>query len=214
MKGPDGRVAIDGFEDDVAPPTAAERAALAEASLAEPLIAAQLGVTAFEGEASAPYYERLLFHPGLIINQLSAGRPGNQIPVTAEALLEVRLVTKQDPGKVYEAIRRHVARRMPEARLEMMEATPAGRMDPSEPVVVRAIGAASRAQGAGVLVYPSLGGTLPLLHDFEAAGYKYIGLPLVNYDNNQHVGNENLRVAVLPDGMDFIRRFLDALAAP
>jgi len=39
-----------------------------------------------------------------------------------------------------------------------------------------------------------------------------VGLPLVNYDNNQHVGNENVKISVLRDGAGFVARLLDALA--
>ncbi|HZI94229.1 MAG TPA: M20/M25/M40 family metallo-hydrolase [Patescibacteria group bacterium] len=212
MKQPDGRVTIDGFEEDVLAPTAAEKEILAEASRAETAIAGQLGVAAFEGDPAVPYYERLLFHPGFSINQLSAGRPGNQIPVTAEALMEVRLVARQDPKKVFEAIRRHVMARMPDVEIDYLDGVPAARMDPGELTISRALKAATRAEGGRVLVYPSLGGTLPLLDAFTAAGHKYVGLPLVNFDNNQHVGNENLEVSVLPDGIEYLVHLLDELA--
>src|SRR5262249_31736069 len=115
MKDSRGRVTVEGFEDGAEPPPPAERQpwarprraerqAVAEASKAEPAIASQLGVGAFEGDPAVPYYERLLFHPAFIINQIASGRPGNQIPVVAEATLEVRLVTRQDPEKVFEAV--------------------------------------------------------------------------------------------------------------
>src|SRR5262249_4022219 len=115
MKAPTGRVTIDGFEDSVVPPTPEERRTMALASAAEKSIAAELGVKAFDGDPGVPYYEKLLFHPSLIINQLSSGRAGNQIPVEAEALLEVRTVTRQDPRQVFEALRRHVESREPAA---------------------------------------------------------------------------------------------------
>ena len=52
MKDPSGRVTIDNFFDDVTPPTAGERADMTEASRAEPIIAAHLGVARFEGDPS------------------------------------------------------------------------------------------------------------------------------------------------------------------
>ena len=132
--------------------------------------------------------------------------------MTSEALLEVRLVTHQDPRKVYEAVLRHVRARAPDAELEYLDGSPAGRMDPSDPAVARGLEALRRAAGSDLLVYPSLGGTLPLLGDFEAAGHRYIGLPLVNFDNNQHVANENLKVSVLPQGIALLERLYTALA--
>ncbi len=213
MKDARGHVTVEGFLDDVVPPRPEERLALQEASTAAPRIAAHLGVEAFEGDPLIPYFERLLFRPSLIINHLAAGRPGNQIPHEAEALLEVRLVTAQSPDRIFEAFRRHVARHMPDASLEFLDGTPAARMDPRDPVVTRGIAAAREAAGGALIVYPTLGGTLPLLSTFEQAGYRYLGLPLVNFDNNQHVANENLRLAALEEGTLFLERFLAALDA-
>ena len=213
MKDADGRVAVEGFEKSVVPPTAAERDAMRIASRAETAIARHLGAPRFVGDPAIPYFERLLFHPAFIVNHLSAGRPGNQIPHTAEALLEVRLVTAQDPNQVFEAFRAHVASRMPDASLELLDGVAAARMDPRDPAVAMGIAAVGHAASGEPLVYPTLGGTLPLLSVFERAGFRYIGLPLVNFDNNQHVANENLLVAALPDGIRMLERFLDALAA-
>jgi acetylornithine deacetylase/succinyl-diaminopimelate desuccinylase-like protein len=212
MRGADGQVTIAGFEDDVDPPTQDEHRSLEEASRAEPAIAGALGAARFEGDSRTPYYERLLFHPALIVNQLESGRPGNQIPVVAEALLEVRLVTHQDPEKVYAAIARHVRERLPDAEVEFQGGSRAARMRGDDPMVRWGIESASRAAGGPVIVYPSLGGTLPLLATIASEGHRYLGLPLVNFDNNQHVGNENLKVEALARGIEFLDKFYDALA--
>ncbi|HKY31849.1 MAG TPA: M20/M25/M40 family metallo-hydrolase [Candidatus Polarisedimenticolia bacterium] len=211
MKDRQGRVTIDGFEQGVVPPTASERAALREASAAEQAIAAALGTAAFDGDPAVAYYEKLLFHPTLALNHLTSGRPGNQVPVTAEAILEVRLVTRQDPRAVFEAVRRHVSEREPAASLELLDATPADRMDAEDPRVARGIRAARKAAGEDLLIYPTLGGTLPLLGEFSRAGFRYVGLPMVNFDNNQHVGNENVRAAALDEGIDLLLRLYRAL---
>lgn len=214
MKDPNGLVTVDGFEDGVVPPTADEKAAMKIASSAQAAITEHLGAPQLVGDPAIPYFERLLFHPTLIFNQVDAGRPGNQIPNTAEALIEVRLVTAQDPQRVFEAFKQHVAKQMPEAELTLLDEGRAARMDPRDPAVAKGLAAIKTAAGGELLVYPTLGGTLPLLHDLETAGFKYIGLPLVNFDNNQHVANENLKVEVLPAGIRLVQRLLDALASP
>jgi len=212
MKDDRGNVVIDGFFDDVVKPSSSQREEMARASEAEPVIAAQLGVERFTGDPDVPYFERLLFSPGLVVNQIDAGRPGNQIPHVARALLEIRLVPDQDPRAVYEAVRRHVAARMPGARLDYLNGVPGNRANPEDPVVARAIAAARGAAGQPLLVYPNLGGTLPLLHSFAGAGFRYVGLPLVNFDNNQHVANENVRVEAIAEGIRFLERFYTGLA--
>lgn len=215
MKDARGNVTIEGFMDDVIPPTADQRLAMAQASReAEPIIAAALGADRFDGDPGVSYFERLLFRPGLNINVMGSGRPGNQIPVEAEAILEVRLVARQDPRKVHETVRRHVQERMPEATLEYLDGSPAGRMSPDDPAVAAGLAAIRDAAGGNLIVYPTLGGTLPLLADFEKAGHKYIGLPLVNFDNNQHVGNENVRIEALAEGVALVERLLERLSSP
>jgi acetylornithine deacetylase/succinyl-diaminopimelate desuccinylase-like protein len=213
MQDASGRVTVEGFAQGAVPPTVDERRVLKEASRAEEAIGAELGVERFDGDPSLPYFERLLFHPSLIVNQVTAGRPGNQVPVVAEAILEVRLVTRQDPRQVFDALRRHVVRHEPGADLEYMDGVAAARMDPSDPGVAWGLAAMKRALGDGLLVYPTLGGTLPLLSDFGEARFRYVQLPLVNYDNNQHVANENIRVAMLPAGVATLRALYEALAA-
>ncbi len=218
MKDAKGNPTIQGLMDDVEPPTAAERATLVRASEAEETMARHFGVRHFDGDPALSYYERLLFHPGLVVNEMSAGRPGNQVPNTAEATLEVRLVTAQDPRRVFEALRRHVAGFEaaqgwePAAELEYVEGVAAGRMHTTDAAVARGIHAVEQAAQTPLLVYPTLGGTLPLLHSFAAAGFHYVGLPLVNFDNNQHVGNENVKLVVIADGMRLLGRLYDSLA--
>ncbi len=217
MKDARGRIHVEGIEQGSPVPTESERETLRAASLAEAAIAAELGTPAFEGDPAISYYERLLFHPSLIVNQVASGRPGNQIPVVAEAILEVRLVPGQEAQTVFEALRRHVAKLEPAAELELMNAAPGHRVTPADPAVARGIAAIRaalpEARRQDLLVYPSLGGTLPLLGLFAEAGHRYVGLPLVNYDNNQHVANENLRLAVLPEGIALLRRLYGTLAA-
>src|SRR5262249_40219398 len=156
-------------------------------SAAESTLASHFGIDRFDGDPSLPYYERLLFAPSLIVDQVTAGRAGNQVPNTSEAIVEVRLVTAQDPHKVFEAVRRHVAAFaekpgwQPPSDLEYMDGVAAGRMNAADPAVARGIRAVEQAAGTRLLVYPTLGGTLPLLHSFEQAGFRYVGLPLVNF---------------------------------
>jgi hypothetical protein len=41
----------------------------------------------------------------------------------------------------------------------------------------------------------TLGGTVPIAPFIEALGFPAVLVPIVNFDNNQHEENENLRVA-------------------
>ena len=40
----------------------------------------------------------------------------------------------------------------------------------------------------------TMGGTVPISQFIEALGFPAISIPIVNFDNNQHGENENLRL--------------------
>ena len=47
----------------------------------------------------------------------------------------------------------------------------------------------------------TLGGTVPIAPFIEALGFPAVLVPTVNFDNNQHEENENLRLGNLFDGI-------------
>ena len=47
----------------------------------------------------------------------------------------------------------------------------------------------------------TLGGTVPIAPFIEALGFPAVLVPTVNFDNNQHEENENLKVANLWQGI-------------
>ena len=46
-----------------------------------------------------------------------------------------------------------------------------------------------------------MGGTVPISPFIEALGFPAVSVPIVNFDNNQHSPNENLRLGQLFDGI-------------
>ncbi|HWK09684.1 MAG TPA: hypothetical protein VNR64_06520 [Vicinamibacterales bacterium] len=57
--------------------------------------------------------------------------------------------------------------------------------------------------------YRTLGGTVPISPFIEALGLPAVIVPLVNFDNNQHEENENLRVGALFDGIVTVAAMLE-----
>ena len=53
-----------------------------------------------------------------------------------------------------------------------------------------------------VVLVPSAGGSLPLIVFEEKLGAKLISVPVVNYDNNQHAENENVKMSYLWEGIE------------
>jgi acetylornithine deacetylase/succinyl-diaminopimelate desuccinylase-like protein len=65
------------------------------------------------------------------------------------------------------------------------------------PESVRAAKALERTWGAEPVRIRTMGGTVPISQFIRDLGFPAIGLPTVNFDNNQHSENENLRLGHL-----------------
>ena len=108
----DGRVAVDGFYDDVLALSLTEREALAALPFDDAAYLAQTGAPATVGEAGFSTIERQWIRPTLELNGLWGGYQGagskTVIPGEAHAKLTCRLVANQDPADVAEKVIRHL----------------------------------------------------------------------------------------------------------
>jgi acetylornithine deacetylase/succinyl-diaminopimelate desuccinylase-like protein len=70
------------------------------------------------------------------------------------------------------------------------------------PLAQSVIAAVQSTTAEPVVKQPSGGGSLPLSIIVDKLGAKVITVPVVNYDNNQHAENENMRIDYLWEGME------------
>ncbi|MGH9594101.1 MAG: M20/M25/M40 family metallo-hydrolase, partial [Bryobacteraceae bacterium] len=84
---------------------------------------------------------------------------------------------------------------------------PASMTPMDQPVAKALTEVVDAAVGGNVVKMPILGGSSPM-HIFENLGLPVIGVPIVNYDDNQHAQNENLRIGYLWRGMDIFGAIL------
>src|SRR6185436_7224678 len=107
MATPDGVPLIEGFEEDVVGPTAAEKTMMANLPLDLPALEKELGV-----KLASDYLDRVMFHPTLTIRGLHSGFLGKEantiIPHKATVLLEVRMVNNMRWQKVIDLVLDHV----------------------------------------------------------------------------------------------------------
>ncbi len=113
MKAPDGRILIDGFYDDIQPPTAAERQLLEDSVWDDAAQMAGLGVDAFLGGVTgADAIEQLLFTPTCNIAGFASGYVGEGtktlLPSTATVNIDFRLVSNQQPEDILAKLHRHL----------------------------------------------------------------------------------------------------------
>jgi acetylornithine deacetylase/succinyl-diaminopimelate desuccinylase-like protein len=232
MRDAEGRILIPGFMDDIRPPTAADRQAIAATPRPDSALRAALQIGRVEGDG-AELAERILL-PALNVRGLSAGAVGggaaNAIPTEARASIDFRLVPDQRPERIRQLVEAHLARLgyhvvagVPDAatrqahrsvvRLEWDMGYPALRTPLDAPVSRALVRVVRDATGTAPYEVPSQGGSLPLHHFGDVLGAPVLILPIVNHDNNQHADNENLRIANLREGIDVFAAVIARLGA-
>jgi acetylornithine deacetylase/succinyl-diaminopimelate desuccinylase-like protein len=220
MKDADGHVLIPHFYDDIRPLSAIEKEAIAKAPRNDENLKRELWLGHVDGGGS-PLLE-LLNYPTLNINGISSGRTGaranNVIPSTATADLDLRLVAGMDwraqQDRVIEYIRSQgyfVTETDPDAQtllshpkvalVKRDSGYNAVRTPMDLPVAQEVIAAVTTAHQP-VVLWPTMGGSVPLEAIERAASAHTITVPIANYDNNQHSANENIRLQNLWDGVE------------
>ena len=79
--------------------------------------------------------------------------------------------------------------------------TNAFRTSASNPLARGVVNAIERTYGAPPVRLRTLGGTVPIAPFIDALGFPALVVPVVNFDNNQHDANENLRLGHLFDAV-------------
>ena len=219
LKGPDGRVRIPGFYDDVESLTPVEREAMAELPFDDEAFRAEIPVAELVGEAGWSILESKTARPTLDVNGMWSGFQGEGaktiIPAHAHAKLSTRLVAHQEPHKVYEALRDYVAEISPPGVTVTTTMIHGG--DPSHtPTDHPATRAAARALEAVYGVAPAFiyeGGSIPVTAAFASK----LDLPVVllgfaQPSCNAHAPNEWLLLDNFERGTRVIVRLWDELA--
>jgi len=96
------------------------------------------------------------------------------------------------------------------ARLDYGGGYPATRFSMDLPVSIAVAQVMDRATGGGLVKAPTLGGSAPM-YIFERLGLPVIDVPIVNYDNNQHSHNENLRLGEFWRGIEVYAALMASL---
>lgn len=222
MKDANGRVLIAGWYDDVEPLGDAERRAIAEAPQNDEELKVALGLATTEGGGKTLLDQINL--PSLNINGMASGDVGplarNVIPTNAAAVLDLRLVKGNDYRRQVERLVNHIRKQGffvidhdptdEERRAHPLIAKVvhrsggynAERTRMDLPVSLAVIEAVQSTSADRIVKLPTAGGSLPLSIITENLKTVTITVPIVNYDNNQHAENENLRLQNLWDGIE------------
>jgi len=211
-----GRVTIEGFYDDTAPISKADRAAIDDLPPVEDALQRELGFAGPEAENST-YGDQLMI-PSFNVRGIRAAGVGddarNVIPARATASVDMRLAAGDDAERMVDRVERHLQRagytvldRDPTseerrrhrrlARLERLPGYRAARISMESPLATTLLDVCRRAAGEEVVALPTFGGSIPLYLFEDILGSPVAIVPIANHDNNQHAPDENIRVANL-----------------
>ena len=220
LKGPDGRIRIPGFYDDVVALTEADRTALAALPFDEERYRAGLDVPALAGETGWTTLERRGARPTFDVNGIWGGFAGEGsktiIPGRAQAKITCRLVADQDPDRIFALLRDHVlAIASPGVRVEIVS------LGGGRPLLARTDHPATRAFARALEetfgqapLFVREGGSIPVAASFASI----VGLPVTVMgfmppDGNFHAPNEWMDLANFEGGIRALVCFFQVYAA-
>jgi acetylornithine deacetylase/succinyl-diaminopimelate desuccinylase-like protein len=219
LKTADGRIAIDGFYDDVVPLAEWERAEFDKLPFSEANFQADLGVAALFGETGYSTLERKWARPTCDLNGLWGGYQGagpkTVLPCKAGAKFSFRLVPNQDNYKIAQALKAHIAKVCPPGvtyELEDMHGAPAVLVDTKTPGFAAATRAIESAFGTKP-VFIREGGSIPVVGLIK----KYLNVDTLllgwgQNDDNLHGPNEKFSLADFHHGIEASAHLLAELA--
>jgi len=219
MKGPDGRVLVPGFYDDVVPLTALDTQAFADLPFDEEEYRAGIGVTLLTGEPGFTTLERLGARPTLDVNGIWGGFEGEGpktiIPAHAHAKISCRLVADQDPEKIFALLAGHIARVAPASVRYSIQRLGDGRpsLTPIENPATQAAARALKATFGSDPLYIREGGSVPVCASFESIlGIKTVLLGFAPADGRFHAPNEWMWMSNFETGIRTIARYWSEVA--
>ena len=217
---PDGRVLIDGFYDNVEPPTDADIEMLQNLPFDEDAERERLGVDSFvSGATGLELLRRNYFEPtcniaGIVSGFTVPGASKTVLPKEVMVKLDLRLVPNQTPSEVAEKLKAHFDKRgyTDFEYKEFSQEKPV--RSPVDSTIARAaIKAAEETFELPPAAAPMMTGTGPM-HPIGAT----LGIPVVSPagvhrpDSNIHAPNENCRVDDFLKIVEYTVAWIDAFA--
>jgi len=229
---PDGRVAIDGFYEDVMPVEEWEREQIRKLGADTEEYRKFLGIPAFHTPPGYTPFEATRVLPTLEFNGIGGGYQGQGtktvIPSKAFVKISCRLVANQKPAKIRELLYGAIHARMPKdvtyEIVDQHEGTPYVVVPPDRantpkdqsPVLAAAFRAADKAI-ADVFGKPPLylreGGSVPIIADIKRmTGLDSVMMGLFLPEDNLHAPNESFNLNVMEKGMRASERIIESIA--
>jgi acetylornithine deacetylase/succinyl-diaminopimelate desuccinylase-like protein len=196
-----GRILIDGFYDDVRPPTEAERAHVASLPFEPDVVKGIYDIESFAwGRSDAEARLASVYEPTCNICGLVSGfiGEGTKTVIPSEAMVKIdfRLVPEQDPAKIGALLRAHLDRRgFSDVQLIAKEGTRPYRGRIDDPLVRAVQAVAEEEIGKPAVLIPSSGGTSPMWQVCGKRSLANVTLGMGHPGSGAHAPNENILLA-------------------
>ena len=216
-----GRIQIPGIYEDVAAPAKAEVESWKRLPFSEEkFLKEEVGSTALTGEPDQSVLARTWARPTFEVHGIAGGFTSagakTVIPAKATAKVSLRLVPKQDPGKIVELFKKWVAQNTPkgiQTQVRVLSAGPGILVNPDHPAIHMAAEAFSEMLGTPTVFIRS-GGSIPVVGEFA----EHLGIPTILMgfglpDDGLHSPNEKYRISNYYQGILTIAHFFEKYGA-
>lgn len=218
LKGPDERIRIAGFYDDVLPPTEHDVGLLALLPDETMNYGEFYGVTKFlKGLEGRELQLEQILVPSCTICGLTAGYQGRGmktvLPAEARAKVDFRLVPYQEPHDIVAKLRAHLdSEGFSDIEVEFLCGERPARTNPADPFIQLVRQTATEVYPQPMLLWPMLGSSGPYYPFVQ-----YLKVPIANagisYPGSHiHGSNENIRIPDLIRGIKHIARIILGMA--
>jgi len=213
-----GKIAVDGWYDDVRPFTKQDLEAIQQMPLDEEDIKKDLGIRHFLLNLSGfDLKKAYLGNPTANIAGIWSGYtgPGHKtvLPAVAEAKMDFRLVPDQDPAKLAKILRDHANKHgFPDVELKLQAENPAART-PVESEIAKISARTAREvfqKEPAIIIYSPASG--PMHYWSGVLGIPTVAIGVNHAHGSQHAPNENQRIDVFVQGSKWVARVIEEFA--
>ena len=202
----DGRAAIEGFYDDVVPPTPIEKEAMAKIPFDPEETLHRLGLNSFAGQKDMGYWDKIMFQPTLEICGFNSGYGGEGtktvLPCKTNVKISMRLVKNQNSRDILEKFKRHMEKHgFTDLDIEPRYGYNPCKTPIDHPMSQAIVRAVKRSFEMDPIVYPVTGGSNPSSILTDVIGVPIVKVPYGSHDEANHAPNENLVVDLFIKGI-------------
>ena len=215
IKDANENILIEGFYDDVRPPTPQETEAIKAMPSNEKELLGDLQIEGFlKGLSGVDLQLYSILQPACTINGLISGYTGEGsktvLPCYAHAKMDFRLVPDQRPEDIIAKLRRHLdTHGFADVNLSAVEGEKPARTSLDSPFVKIVSDSARYTYGAEPIIKPSMTGSGPMFSFTEILGIPVASSGVSYPDSRPHAPDENIRLADFIMGAKYIAAVLD-----